>query len=312
MFSAKHKNVELRVKCNKSLPGVVVAVAFDAKVSCCTFNRAMGRACCADCFTKGSEEAILAAALYNNVCLALTGDVRANDSSKVSRVEANCLGDQITFSWSVKNNLSAVRKSLGLAIKALQPAKVFRDYSWICKKIDCKVNKSFFLHAVKTIADSLKKSIKCIVVGKLNVTKEKVDEATEVLSGKFVLNTVSGAENPTGHTDCKMDGLTFKCGGWKCCVLADFIRAKVGVCPVIYPSEIYLGDKKNLKDAISKKLKGQLSVYVNSKFGKYSDLGDRLAALYLSKGCISVDDATAVVKANPSAKQIETDLKKLL
>lgn len=288
MLEAKQGKLSIVFERTSYVGDVAVCLSFKCKLSaCCLIKLKCGCKC--GCFPSGSEEACVAYAIYLTVRNSLCGDPLATKKSKVSDVYCGYNDGEFSISWRVKATGSAVRKSIGIALKCLAPAKTYAGYSYCVKEAGGKANRDHFTYAANNIAKGINSGVQCAVVGGIRLrkvdpkTKKEMDaidaaDMLSVLSKK--LNAESdgkGSENKD-HVNCSHDNhVELKCSGVDAVMLKDYIMAKLkGVAPVICDKTLLVPLKESVWDTASKKLKNAVKDYVAMK---YAPVGGELAAV---------------------------------
>lgn len=182
MIESKKGNISLFLQRTPLVADVAVCISFTAKCSGCTLNKLISGGCggcttltppdkkCPEpiqCFPEGSEESCLCYALYLVVRSALCGDPLATAKSKVGSVDCGFNNGSFFICWRVKGTGSAVRKSLGIALKSINPAKYYSVYDHCMKSIGRKSDRSNFTYVANALVKNIKDEIVCGVVGNI-------------------------------------------------------------------------------------------------------------------------------------------------
>jgi hypothetical protein len=312
MLENKKDNLSIFVERTSLVGDVAVSISFKVKLNACCLNKLKG-SCACTCFPLGSEEACVCYALYLAVKNALCGDPLATAKSKVGDVYCGAHNGSFCISWKVKGTGSAIRKSLGIALKQLSPNKVFSSYSNCIKEAKGTPRRECFDYVADEITKSINDNVHCGVIGNIKLyktdikTKKEVhaldlDEMLNILSKKLKPEPVKGAKHkPNEHSECDHSEKTeVKVNGWQAFVVKDYISAKVkGLNPVICDKYLLLSIKKARWDSFADKIKKSVKDYINQK---YSKVGDALPAILgymmLSSASISCIDVHQMIKNN--------------
>ena len=316
MLEEKKDGLSIYVEPTKLVGDVSVGICFDVKCNGCSLGKLCGNsACCCDCFPSGSEESAVCYALFLAVQQVLCGDPLAVSKTKVGSVACVAHNGMFGINWKVKGTGSAVRKSIGLALKVLDPAKMYPAYSRHVKQLGGSADKNVFAH----VADAMSKSVKSLtigIVGNIKLDKNKLKAMLEVLVKKHNVSSVSGTKTkPSGHVECKHDDCCdVKVSGWASAVVSDFIMAKVrGITPSVCDTHLHLHVKASQWDTLSKKLKKAAGEYAANKYGK---VGDNLPAIFgylnLANGSLCAGDVKTAISSKLSAASIESVINKAL
>lgn len=319
MLEGKKDNITLAIARTSLVGDVAVGISWKVALSSCTFNKLKGSCYCTDCFPELSEEACVCYAVYLTVRNGLCGDPLATARSKVGSVNCGYHNGEFSISWKVKGTGSAVRKSLGIALKYLVPEKLYSVYQHCVKEAGGKSSREVFNYAAANVIKALKDGVHCFTVGNIKLVKKddngkEVDavdiaDMLSVLNKKLSIGSVSGDKKaPSGHVDCNHAGYTeIKVAGWGTCILADYISAKVkGLTPTIYNKSIMLPvDEKKWK-SFSEKIKKQVKDFVAQKYSKLgNELPGIIAYMIVSHGAVGCRDAHAVVKSGVKGADVE-------
>lgn len=318
MLEGKAGGLSMYISSTKLVGNVAVSVCFPMKVNGCALAKmgAGGPDCGTNCFPSGTEEAAVCFALYLMVQQVLCGDPLATSKSKVSSV--TCCGHNGLFSinWNVKGTVSAVRKSVGLALRVLNPAKMFPIYSRLIREMGDTPKKESFAYVASEAASAVKSDLLVGVVGNINIDKAKLDDMLEVLKKKHSVSSVEGSKSkPSGHTECDhSDHAEVKTSGWSSAVLSDYLRFKVrGLNPVLCDKHLLLPMKQSTFDTLSKKIKPGVKAYVAAKYTKLEEnLGVVFGYMTLSNGLLSACDVKSMINAKVNASSVEAAITKSL
>ena len=316
MLEGKKEGLSVFVESTKVVGDVSVGLCFDVECDGCSLGKLCGGAsCCCDGYPSGSEEASVCYALFLAVRQVLCGDPLAVSKTKVGSVVCVAHNGMFGINWKVKGTASAVRKSIGLALKVLDPAKMYPAYSRHVKQLGGSADKGAFNH----VADSIAKSVKALtvgIVGNIKLDSEKLKAMLEVLVKKHNVSATSGPKTkPSGHKACvHNDCCDVKVSGWASAVVSDFIMAKVkGLTPCVCDKHLHLHLKAGQWDTLSKKLKKFSGEYAASKYGK---VGDNLPAVFgylnLANGSLCACDVRTAISSKLSASAIESVINKVL
>ena len=316
MIEGKKGGISLFLQRTPLVGDVAVCVSFSVKCNGCVLNRLKsgGTGGCSSisgdknansCFPEGAEEACLCYAQYLVVQNALCGDPLATSKSKVGSVDCGSNGGQFFICWRVKGTGSAVRKSLGIAMRSLNPSKYYSVYDQCIRSIGKK---------------SVRDKLCCGVVGNIKTEKKGAgnlaDLMLDVLSKKLNLsNPVGSSSKPTGHSECPHDGLTeIKCSGWHTYVIRDYINAKVkGIASIIYEKGILLAVDQKKWDVLSSKLKKGLKDYIKTKYTRVGkELANLVGYIVMSNAYVSCSDVKSIIKSGLAVESVEKAISAVL
>ena len=251
---------------------------------------------------------------------ALCGDPLATSKSKVGSVDCGSNGGQFFICWRVKGTGSAVRKSLGIAMRSLNPSKYYSVYDQCIRSIGKKSVRDNFNYVASSMTKSIKDELCCGVVGNIKTEKKGAgnlaDLMLDVLSKKLNLsNPVGSSSKPTGHSECPHDGLTeIKCSGWHTYVIRDYINAKVkGIASIIYEKGILLAVDQKKWDVLSSKLKKGLKDYIKTKYTRVGkELANLVGYIVMSNAYVSCSDVKSIIKSGLAVESVEKAISAVL
>lgn len=278
MISAKNKQIQLDV--------VVLSKAQNLSVSLTIPFWASGDALASLCSTgsceinqhKGTIEAALAFALYTTIKEKMIGSPLEAARSKTDHVSCAVHNNNFVISWNTQGTGSALKKTIGVALKCLQPNSLFSKYSYGMKLLGCKIDRKVFNDVANKMIDSLNKHIHFVAIGKI---KADIKDILHKVSTKYVASkktTASKCAPPDKYPDNLQKYPQINCvdGAAAICV-ADYIRHQgfpVRICDkkiTIYSNQ-WDSKRKVLSD------KNRITAYVNTKYNKL----DELSGLYLA------------------------------
>jgi hypothetical protein len=315
MLESKKGSISLSVTRCPLVGDAAVSLSFKAAVNSCALNRLVHGWDC-NCLPSGAEEACVCYAQFLVIQDVLCGSPLATSKSKVGSVK--CVANDGIFSvcWTVKGTGSAVRKSIGMALKTLSPGKYYSVYQKCIKDIGGKAVREEFNSAADEICKAVKNEVTCCVVGNIKTTKEHVDAMVEVLSNKLVVAAVDGAKKkPSNHVACDHSELTeLKTSGWHAYVVKEYIMAKARGAQV-HVFDKYLTINANAKqwESLAAKLKKPLKDYVAQKFTKVGDeLANVLGYLIIANGSAGAGEVKSLLKNGVKASDVESAINKVL
>jgi len=317
MLEAKKDNLTVSVEKTKAVGDVVVGLCFPTVGNCCSLNRLKGGHCCkSNSFPTGAEEVSLCYSLYLAVQQALCGDPLAVLKTKVGDVECLYHNGMFGINWKVKGTGSAVRKSLGIALKVLDPVKHASSYMRCVKHLGGSSDKETFNYVADSVANAVKKHLHCVVVGNINVDQKKLNDMLDVLSKKHVVSDIKGTKTkPSKHDECDhSEYASIKTTGWHSAVVADYIQYKVkGLVPLQHDKELLVLLKPAQWETIAKKVKSGVKDYASNK---YTKVGEHLPALFgylaLSSGALCASDVRTAINSKLTTSMIEDAINKAL
>ena len=302
MLEVKKGGLVLFAEPVAKIPECAVSLSFEMSLDGCAFSQLMtGRKICSKgaATPQGTEETCLCYALFLAVKTALCGTPLAAFKNRVNRVVCGMSNGQFFINWTTKGNASAVKKTIGVALKALNPARMNSAYSAQIAVL-CSPNKASFAY----VADQAAKSIRNLVigiVGGIKITKDKLDEIAQLAASKLNAESPAGDKvKPSGHTDCDHEHvLEVKAQGWAAALLASYVSFKIpGATCRIHNGYVTMPIAPAKFPALAAKLKSGADDYVE---GKIARLGKEAGAIFsyfaIADGRLGSQDAHSAIKS---------------
>ena len=325
MLTGSKSNVHLFISPTSKVGDVVVCLDIPANCSvvalkklktgcacnCCKDNK--GEAC--QCFPKDSEMTALCYSLMLAVRQKLAGTPLEVLKSKVGNVSGTYHNGCFSICWKVQGTVSAVRKSIGLALTVLSPARAYPIYQDCMRTLGAAPSREEFNHVAHETIAELKKKIQIGVVGKIKADKSKLTDMLDVLHKKVRLDAADGAKKKPGdHKECCAECCEVKCDGWASCLLKDYINFRVKGLAVEYSTKgVCINCKDSRWDSVSKKIKPGVKEFMSAKYGKVKDdLHPILAYMLMSSCSICAHDAHKLLHEAPSVSKMESEVAKCL
>jgi len=318
MHEAKKGKVSLYVHRTKLAGDVACCIDIDLKVNGCCLNRLQSGWGCNSHLT-GEEVACVAYSMWLRVNNLLCGDPVAVKASKVGSTKCGAHNGRFFISWKTKGNVSAARKSLGLALKGLTPGKLYSTYAEVERSLGSTPNRGNFNWAAQEVLSAVNSGVNCVVVGNINLgkteadQKKKVEGMVAIIAKKLAPGDVKTPKSkPDGGEACKHDAASsVKVTGWAAYLVKDYIMAKVpGVVPVVCDREVLVPVKESSWKSKSAKLKKGADVYVKARYAKVkADLGPIMAYLALANGAVSGHDVKPLLRGETTSAQVLAAIK---
>lgn len=317
MSEVRKGGLSLFVETTKLVGDVAVGICFPLDCNSCAFQNLNGRASCSSqCFPQGAEEAALGYSLGVAVRQTLCGNPLAVSKTKVGAVEFVVHNGMFGINWKVKGTGSAVRKSIGLALKVLDPSRMFSTYARCVKQLSGSPDKDTFAYVADAASKAINSNLQVAIVGNIKLDKEKLNDMLEVLVKKHESTAPKGSKTkPSSHTSCDHANQTeVKVTGWQSAVVADYIRAKVpGLEPNLCSKTLLMPIKQSQWDTLAGKLKKGVKDFAQAKYTKVgSDLPAVFAYLTLANAQLCAADVKSAISSKLSASAIESAITKAL
>lgn len=271
LIEVKTKSLDVNIGVLKKVADVIVSITIPFKgIASCCLSRLKSNTGAPTSPMNGTEEAALAFALFETIRDKLGGSGLETVSTKSTNVNCNSIGGNIVFTWHTQGTLTAVRKSTGIALKCINPMKLFTKYA---ENIRFLTGKSGKKEEFNYVAKKLYKEIKNIVisvVGKINVSEDKLKDTVKKLETIIPQSEVPSEKEITAPEKRVYEKSTeypsIKCHGLSAAVIGDYIRNNSNGMAVAITEEgvtVYnmgwsskhrqLSDKKRIRDYVEKK-----------------------------------------------------------
>jgi len=304
MISEKFKNIELTVGPCKKLPdiAVILGIHFDVCHASLfkldesfSFDNMKGN----KVYT-GSEKASLAYAFYIAVRDKMVGSPLEISRSRVSRINFDSQEGKFMLSWNTQGSVSMLRKTIGLAIAAMNPHKLYSKYAVNCKNLGCSADRDIFNHVANEMADAIKKSVKIVAVGRIKVDSAKIKDLLQKVDKKMPNLSTEKGTKPPPHDKFVHEFPTIKASGITSAVVEDYIRSQ-GMGTTSMGDEIIIYNKSFATKKTTLKKADRIKNYVRQKYEKLgSDFPCIFAYLCITQMYCTCCSAAAIIKTKPS------------
>lgn len=317
-MEAKLKNLTLTVGECKKVPdvAVVLGIHFDAcPAAIMKLNESFGwdNLKKDNCLFTGSEHAALAYALFHTVRDKMVGSPLELARSRVSRIECDAQEGKFMLSWNTQGSLSALRKTIGLALSVMNPHKLFAKYSTNMKNLGGKADRDEFNYVANQMVDSIKKTIKIAAVGRIKIDSAKLkDLLAKVDKKQQKLSTEKGSKKPGPHDKFTHSFPSVKVSGIASVATEDYIRSQ-GMGTTSMGNEIIVYNRSYESKKAAFKKADRVKTYVKQKYEKLGkDFSCVFAYLCITQKYCTCCSATTLMKTKPSATSMVGLIQKAL
>ena len=262
----------------------------------------------------GAEESALGYALFESIRDKFIGSPLELSRSRVSRVDCDSLNGKFLISWNTQGSLSMLRKTVGLALSALDPAKLYSKYAENMKLLGGKTDRDVFNYIAGEMISAIKNSVKVVVVGKIKVDSAKLKDLLGKVDKKQPkMTTIPKGTKPQKHAECPCDYPHVNASGISAVVVADYIKSKSGGMGVdVFDGKVIVYNKS--WDTKKKSLKGDRAKdYVKQKYEKLKgDFACVLAYLAITQGYADCCTISQIIKSKPTASSMNSLIQKSL
>jgi hypothetical protein len=297
----KHKNLTAIVgQCNK-VPDIAVILGLHYK---CSKENLMNlkNNMPSEKLTTGAESSALGYALFEAVRDKFIGSPLELSKSRVSRVDCDCIDGKLSISWNTQGTFSMLRKTVGLALTTMDPAKLYSRYAENVKLLGGKNDRDIFNYLAAELSAAIKKEIKLVAVGKIKMDAAKLKELLQTAENKQPdITSLPKGTKPPVHEKHECAYPSVEASGVSAVILADYIKAKSGGFGVeVCDGKVVVYNKS--WDSKKKSLKSRAKDYVKQKYEK---LGDDfpciLAYMAITQSYADCCTAYQIIKSKPSA-----------
>jgi hypothetical protein len=266
-----------------------------------------------NCLFTGSEQSALAYALFHTIKDKMTGSPLDLARSRVSRIECYAKEGKFMITWNTQGSMSALRKTIGIALNAMNPHKLFAKYSTNIKNLGGKASRDEFNYVANQMVDSIKKSIKIAAVGRIKMTPAKLKEMIGKVDKKQQkLSNEKGSVKPGAHDKFTHSFPSVKASGIASVVTEDYISSQ-GMGTASMGDEIIIYNKSYETKKAAFKKADRIKTYVKQKYEKLGkDFPCVLAYMCITKKYCTCCSATSIIKTKPSAGSMIELIKKSL
>lgn len=312
-MESKLKNLTLVVGICKKVPDIAVLMGLHydcSKINLINLktNNPSGE------LLNGAEGSALGYALFEAIRDKFIGSPLELARSRVSRVDCDSINGKFLISWNTQGSVSMLRKTIGLALSCLDPAKLYAKYAENMKLLGGKNDRDVFNYLANEMIAAIKKGIKVDVVGKIKVDAAKLKDLLAKADKKQKSPaSVPKGSKPPKHADCPCDYPHVKVSGIAAVVVADYIKSKSGGYGVdVYDGKVVVYNKS--WDTKKKSLKGSSAKdYVRQKYEKLKDdFACVLAYLAITQGYADCCTVSQIIKTKPSAASMAALIQKSL
>jgi hypothetical protein len=302
----KSGNIKLTVVASKFAPAAAVSLSFNAPDLNWHVLQKLKQEKPCGCATLAaySEYTAVVYSIYDDIRDRLIGTPDAQAKSKVSSIQCGFVNKDFIISYVCQSSITAIRKSIGLAVARTAPQKQFPRYSKYIRLLGGKPNRAEFMYCAKRISKNL--NICTFVVAKINTSPEKEKAMLEVISNKMPdldgieAGTQPASENiPRGKTEFS----ELKTNGYDSLFILDYLDS-INVPALGSDTGIIIFDKK-----WTAAKRESVDRFVDSRFGK---LNDKLTPMALYSATSRALLNCPAIKNLLSAKLSPADIKKII
>ncbi len=317
----KKKNITFTIDQTRKVSDIIVSISIKFDSICSHCLNSLKSNCSSDnILHEGAESACLAYALFESIQSKLTFSALELFKTKVSSLECYAINSYFTITFNTQGTISSLRKVCGIVLSTFNPIKLYAKYSENIRFLSNKPgDRNEFNFLVKKLGESIKKDIYITTIGKINFTKDRVEDALDIIFNKIPdieFPSAKEVTNLTKHEKYNEKYYIIKCTGITAVSVADYIRANgngINVSVTNNGVVIYntLAESKvnQLKD--TKRIKD----YVEKKYDKLEDR-DEFTALFsyfaLSQGFADSYTSAQIITSKLKPEQLIELIKKAL
>lgn len=185
-MQAAEGKVIVTVVTDKILPtNVSVSIGFPSAQSNWFVLRKLMRKVPCGCpsLANGSEATALSYAIFDNIEEKLIGNPLAQSKSKVSSVKCNFRNGEFSIHLMCSNTYTAVKKAITLAIKSINPHRLWSKYQANIILLNGKPKRFEFVTCVNDLIQNIMLNV--VVVGKITIDQTKVNNLALSAANSF-------------------------------------------------------------------------------------------------------------------------------
>lgn len=226
-------------------PDVVISMSFPCKGNWYVLNSLKNHNC--NYLERKTEITVVAYLIAEMIYEKLMGNPKAVEKSRAGGLKCNLQNDQFCISWHTDKSMTYIKKTINLALSAINPAKMLPRYK---KKMSLfkiktqdssatnkfveknyKPNDAEFNYVVDELIKGIKSNVCFIIVGKLKLdakNKTKIKNMVSDSAKKLKMAASKGKKNKPGSImlpDKKTRYLTVKATGFNAVVVADYLES---------------------------------------------------------------------------------------
>jgi hypothetical protein len=313
-----YKNINFRIEPLARAPdiGVCLSIKIDKSVPCCFKKLLCNIQHRNPKLMNGSEESALAFSMFELIRDKMIGSPLESTKSKVSNIKPKILNNNLVIYWNCMGNLSALRKSLSLAVSTLNPNKLYSRYSENLKFLGGVAKRDYFEYIAGKVANNILEGIDIVAVGRVKIkSSDKVKEMLASVHKK--IPPLKKSSKSTMKSEKREYESTYsefpvvKCKSQMNCIfVADYISSMaLGMAVEVHENvvEVY----SNRWPTRHKQIKGKskISGYVKQKYGK---IRDSLSATIAYHAISHSRADTAALKKLLNSKLSLSDIEKII
>lgn len=306
------KNITLVVGICKKMPDVAVVLGFHYDCSKTNLIKLKTNNPSETLIT-GAEGSSLGYALFEAIRDKFIGSPLELSKSRVSRVDCDSINGKFIITWNTQGSISMIRKTIGLALSTLDPAKLYSKYAENIKLLGGKNDRDVFNYCANEMLTAIKKIVKISVVGKIKIDMPKMKDLITKVDKKMPKpTTIPKGTKPDKHADELCNYPHIKVSGIAAVVVADYIRSKSGGMGVdVYTGRVVVYNKSWTTKQSSLKKADRIKDYVRQKYEKLGkDFACVLAYMAITQGYAECCTVTQIIKSNPTPQSMVELIKK--
>src|SRR6185436_3082977 len=244
----KKDNISVVVEATKKVPDIIIALSIPIKdiSDCCLYSLKHNCHDTSATYSGSQHEAAVAYAIYKHIRDKLNGSALELLKTKASNINCYVTNGEFTVSWNTQGSITSLRKTTGIALSCLNVYKLFPKYTENIKFLSSKGgDREVFKSVCGKVSKDIIKSVKIVVVGKINAKQEALSALIETIAKKFPKSELSVAAKgsipksvaPKTDESDKTELTVIKCSGLDAGLAADYIRNNTSLVSVCVSGE---------------------------------------------------------------------------
>jgi hypothetical protein len=256
------------------------------------------------------ESSALAAALFHFIKIKFTGSPADAASHKVDSMTCAAHGENFVISWNTQGSGTAIKKTIGTALKNLKPGSLFTSYSSYIRMLGHKPQRPQFLMIANKMIAAINSSIEFVIIGKFSASLTQKVIYDGVVNKFQKSDKLEGAAAIEQREKFEINYPFLKCSnGAEAIIVSEYIRHNK-IATVVCGSEVAVYSTSI--DTVKSKLgdSAKIKDYVKNKITKLGEIAPQLIAYHANSSAYgAASDILKLFKEDKFAAILDKNLK---